>query len=261
MRRTKSFRNRRPSRWVLLAAVLVASCTDVYGQLAVSPPGSAQALEEQNSLRSASPFPPSTSNSPEDPYGPITPTQSLHWFLTNTVGPAHMVGVAFASAGGTAVNRPREYGPHYKGFAHRFGMGEAGSFTSTAGEAGVGAILREDPRYLRAPQQAFKSRVGNVARFAFLARTGNGRSEPAYARYIGIVGGNFLSNSWRVQSEANAKDALFRSSEGFVGRMAANAFKEFWPDVKRHVLRKYCRPSNSGTPVQRRSLADHAPYD
>jgi hypothetical protein len=197
----------------------------------------------------------------EDPYRPITPGESLRWFLTSTIGPAHMAGVAFVSAGGTAVNRPREYGPHWTGFGDRFGVGMIGSAAGNAIETGVGLGLREDPRYFRVSQQAFKSRVGNVGRLTFFARNESGRSEPAYARYIGIVGGNFLSNEWRVHSEANVKYALLRSSEGFAGRMAANAFKEFWPDVKRHVFRKYNRASNLGTQVQAGSLADRARHD
>jgi hypothetical protein len=139
------------------------------------------------------------------------------------------------------VNRPREYGPHWDGWGNRFGMGMAGSATSNAMEAGVGLLLREDPRYFRVPKQAIKTRVGNVARLTFLARNESGRSEPAYARYLGIVGSNFLSNTWRVPSEANAQDALLRSSEAFAGRMAANAFKEFWPDVKKYLPRKHNR--------------------
>jgi len=177
----------------------------------------------------------------EETHYPVAPGESLRWFLTSTIGPAHMAGVAFVSAGGTAVNRPGEYGTHWEGWAHRFGMGMAGSATSNAMEAGVGLLLREDPRYFRVPQQAFSARVGNVARLTFLARNESGRPEPAYARYIGIVGSNFLSNTWRVPSEANAQDALLRSSEAFAGRMAANAFSEFWPDVKnllRHRRRR-----------------------
>ena len=117
----------------------------------------------------------------------------------------------------------------------------AGSVTTNAIEAGLGLTLREDPRYFRVPRQAFKSRAANVAALTFLARNESGKSEPAYARYLGIVGGNFLSNSWRVPSEANAQAALVRASEGFAGRMAANAFQEFWPDAKRHLFRKHNR--------------------
>ena len=121
----------------------------------------------------------------------------------------------------------------------------AGSATSNAIEASVGLILREDPRYFRVPRQAFKSRVGNMAKLTFLARNETGPAVPAYARYIGIVGGNFLSNSWRVPSEANGAAALLRASEGFAGRMAANAFAEFWPDVKSHLFRNRQRDSSS----------------
>lgn len=189
--------------------------------------------------RSFSLLSPLTSQLLEDPYRPITPSQRLRWFVTSTIGPAHLAGVGFVSACGTSVNRPPEYGPHWVGFANRFGMGMAGSATSNTMEAGVGLILREDPRYFRVPRQGFKSRVANVATLTFLARNESARSEPAYARYLGIVGGNFLSNTWRVHSEANAPAALVRAAEGFAGRMAANAFEEFWPDVKGYVFRKH----------------------
>jgi hypothetical protein len=77
-----------------------------------------------------------------------------------------------------------------------------------------------------------------VVRLTFLARTGNGGFGPAYGRYIAIFGSNFLPNSWRARSEANPQNALLRSSEAFAGHMAANAFGEFWPDVKKRVFHK-----------------------
>jgi hypothetical protein len=175
----------------------------------------------------------------EAPYQPITPRQSLRWFITSTVGPPHLAGEIFDSAFGTALNRPKEYGPHWGGFAARYGMGMTGSATGNAIEAGVGLILREDPRYFRVPDRPFKARVGNVVWLTFAARGGNGSFGPAYARYMATFGSNFLSNTWRVHSEANAQDALLRTLEDFAGRTAANAFEEFWPDVKKRVFRKH----------------------
>ena len=113
-----------------------------------------------------------------------------------------------------------------------------GSVTGNAIEAGVGLILREDPRYFRVPDRPFKARVGNVVRLTFAA-SGGGSLGPAYARHMAIFGNNFLSNSWRVHSEANSRDALLRTSEGFDGLLAGNAFEEFWPDVKRRVFCKH----------------------
>jgi len=175
---------------------------------------------------------------PNDGYHSITPGQRFQWFVTSTIGPSHLAGVAFTSGCGAAAKRPAEYGPRWKGYATRFGSGATGSAVGNGLEAGAGFFLREDPRYFRAAQLTFRGRVGNVMQRAFSTRSGNGRLVPAYARFLGIVGGNFLSNTWRVPSEANSRDALLRSSEGFAGRMAANAFHEFWPDLKKHAFRQ-----------------------
>jgi hypothetical protein len=169
------------------------------------------------------------------PYHPITDRQRLRWFLTNTIGPAHLAGGLFTAAMGTAVDRPKEYGPGWAGFGDRFGMRLTGIVTSNAMEAGVGRLWREDPRYFRVPDQPFKARLRNVVRLTFMARRADGRFYPAYARYIAFSGSNFLSNTWRADSEANSHDAVIRIFEGFGGRLASNAFEEFWPDVKSHL--------------------------
>jgi hypothetical protein len=105
-------------------------------------------------------------------------------------------------------------------------------------EAGAGLILREDPRYFRVPDRPLNARIGNALQLGVTARGYNGRFKPAYARYIAELGNNFLSNTWRVHSEANADGALVRTAGDFAGRIAANAWDEFWPDVKNRVLHK-----------------------
>jgi hypothetical protein len=153
--------------------------------------------------------------------------------------PPNLVGGIFDAALGTAPNRPKEYGPHWGGFADRYGMDMTRCATGNAIEAGAGLILREDPRYFRVPDRPFMARVGNIVRLTFAARGARGSFGPAYARYMAILGDNFLSNTWRVHSEANSHDALLRTSEGFGGLLAANAFEEFWPDIKRRVFHRH----------------------
>jgi len=249
MEKEKSPGASRSRRAVIVIATLFVSHIVAFGQ----GPTSENLPNIQHS-----PLLPTPLESPalDDSYRPIKTAESFRWFVTSTIGPAHLAGVAFASSGGTVVNRPREYGPHYKGFADRFAVGMVGSAAGNAIEIGVGLGLREDPRYFRVPQQAFIGRVANVAKLTFMTPNGSGTSKPAYARYAGIVGGNFLSNTWRVPSEANPRDALLRSSEGFAGRMAANAFKEFWPDVKKCVFRKEAARRNHGLEYRHQSLGD-----
>jgi hypothetical protein len=113
-----------------------------------------------------------------------------------------------------------------------------GIATGNAMEAAFGSLWGEDPRYFRATGQSVKGRIKNVIVMTFMARQGNGTMAPAYARYIGTSGNNFLSNTWRADSESGVGDACLRTALGFAGRMGGNAFAEFWPTVTKHLFHK-----------------------
>jgi hypothetical protein len=167
-----------------------------------------------------------------DPYVAITGHQRLQWFWSQSFGPPSL-SVGVLSAGiATARDKPVEYGPGWDGFGKRYGMRVTGVVTGNAMNAGFGALWGEDPRYFRAAGESVGRRVRNVVVMTFMARYRDGHLAPAYARYIATPGNNFLSNTWRVDSEATNSAALKRTALGFAGRMGANAFREFWPDVK-----------------------------
>lgn len=168
---------------------------------------------------------------------PITGKGRLQWFAISTVGPPSLLGGAISAGWGTLFNAPKEYGTHWDGFGKRYGMRFTGVSVSNAMEASLGALWGEDPRYFRAQGQPFKNRVGQVVKMTFLAHDREGQTMPAYARYAAISGNNFLSNTWRADSEATAGHALERTALGFLGRMAGNAFSEFWPDVRQRLFK------------------------
>ncbi len=170
------------------------------------------------------------------PYHSITAGQRVHWIITNTIDPAELT-IGVVSAGiETAENSPKEYGPSWSGFGKRYGIRLSTVATSNVMEAGLGSIWGEDPRYFPSYSQTFKGRIKNVVVSTILTHNRNGEFSPAYARYIAIPGSNFLSNTWRADSEANTTDALERTVWGFLGQMGSNAFSEFWPDFRRRVL-------------------------
>ncbi len=162
----------------------------------------------------------------------------MKWVVFSTVGPPSLVGGVISAGFGTLYNRPSEYGPHWEGFGKRYGIRLTGVSVSNTMEAGLGALWGEDPRYFRAAGQPFKTRLSHVVKMTFLAHNREGRTMPAYARYVAIPGNNFLSNTWRADSEADAGHASLRTLLGFLGRMSGNAFDEFWPDVKGRVFRR-----------------------
>lgn len=165
-------------------------------------------------------------------YTPPTAADRLKWFTVSTVGPTSLLlSGPLSAAWGTAFNSPEEYGPGWEGFGQRYGMRLTGVSVGNAMTAGLGAIWGEDPRYFRAGNGTFGHRVKYVVKSTFYAPYRDGTWHIAYARHIGNVGNNFLSNTWRVPSENSAGDAALRSVYGVGAAMAGNAFSEFWPDV------------------------------
>jgi hypothetical protein len=203
----------------LLLAVLLAGCA---------------CAQEQSSLL---PSEPAFGKVPA--YHRISAEQRLNWFVENTAGPISLLAVGPVSAAwGTAYNSPKEYGTHWDGYAKRYGMRLTGVSVGNAMEAGLGAIWGEDPRYFRSHDKGFKKRTFYVIKASFMAPGPDGNFRPAYARYAGNFGNNFLSNTWRVPSDSTASRASLRCLYGTLGELGGNAFTEFWPDIKAKVFRR-----------------------
>ena len=175
---------------------------------------------------------------PASNYQFITGKQRLTWFLDSTVGAETLTVGLFSAAIGTARDAPYEYGPHWEGFAKRYGMRLTGVSTGNAIEASLGSIWGEDPRYFRDGTDPLKLRIRHVVLMTFTAHDREGHLTPAFARYVATPGNNFLSNTWRVDSESTNRAAALRTVWGFVGLMSKNAFTEFWPDLKQKAFEK-----------------------
>jgi hypothetical protein len=178
-----------------------------------------------------------------DPYTYISPAGRANWFYSNTVGLTSLLVAGPWSAGfGTLTNRPEEYGRTWRGFGQRYGMRLTGVSVGNALEVTTGAIWGEDPRYFRMGGTDYKGRVLYVLKSPFFSRYRDGQTRFSYARAIATPGNNFLSNSWRVESEATVGGALTRSALGYLGRLTAHGFSEFWPDIQQVVFKKKQKP-------------------
>ena len=169
---------------------------------------------------------------------PMSAQQRFHWVVKSTVGAESLTAGLLMAGIATGRDTPEEYGPHWDGFSKRYGMRLTGIATSSVLEAGFGSLWNEDPRYFCAAEQPVKGRIQNILVMTFAAKRANGNLAPAYARYIGKTGSNFLSNAWRADGVSSVNDACVRTTLGFLGRMGSNAFAEFWPDVRKHIFHR-----------------------
>ena len=179
--------------------------------------------------------PPLTPTNPNSFYKPITGSERVKWTIRSTIGPQSLAAGVLSAGWGTAFNSPEEYGTNWDGFAKRYGMRLTGVSTGNAIEASAGMLWGEDPRYFPAKKTHFMGRVTHAADLTFRTRDSNGNLKPAYARYAGNVGNNFLSNTWRVESESSVESALTRIVLGFAGKFGSHLFEEFWPSVRRKI--------------------------
>jgi hypothetical protein len=190
-----------------------------------------------DSEASSTSFNPSSSSS-SDARRPITAKDRIDWVVKGAIGPEAAGGELFSAGWGTLFNSPKTYGTHWDGYGQRLGMAVAGNAVSNTMEAGLGAIWGEDPRYVRDAGAPFSHRLGHAVKMTFLAHDRDGNAMLAYARFIAIPGGNFLSNTWRVNGDNSAGDAAVRTGYGFLGRLGGNTFDEFWPDVKQKMFHR-----------------------
>jgi len=178
---------------------------------------------------------------------PLSREERLRWFLSSTVGPKSLGTSVVSAAWSTRSNSPEEYGPHWDGFAKRYGLKLTDAATRNSIEAGVGAIWGENPHYTGVGTGGIWRRLGHAARMTVLAGREDGSRGPAYARFIGITGGSFLSGAWRVERDATAGAALQRAGLTFAGKFLGNVFKEFSSDLSRKVRRP--RTPDEATPA------------
>jgi len=191
----------------------------------------ATALLAQSDRLSAAAEPGNASESFQAPPRAFTMADRLHWIGVSTVGPKNLAAGIFVAGFQTWRNEPETYGPHWDGYAKRYGSRLAVGGTSNAIEAGFGSLWGEDPRYRRAASQPTKVRIGHVVKMAFVTHNRAGDLQPAYARYIAVPGGILVSNTWRPDSPSSPGNVSLQVGLGFMSRIISNAFSEFAPNI------------------------------
>jgi hypothetical protein len=103
---------------------------------------------------------------------------------------------------------------------------------------GVGAALREDPRYFPSGRRGVLRRAWHAVTFVFVPRNDHGGRTVGAARIAGTLSAGFVSNAWYPERLSDTSHALSRTGISLGGEAAVNLFHEFWPDIKRAVFRR-----------------------
>ncbi len=152
------------------------------------------------------------------------------------------IGSLLSAAAGAGINQWRDVPPQWhqgaSGFGLRFGHSLAGNATRQVIQFGVSALRHEDIRYTRCGGAGFWHRTRYIIVHSYIVPKDNGGTTFAASLLIGAYGSGFLSNLYYPKGSNSAGQSILRGTLSLAGDVGNNAFREFWPDVKRKVFHK-----------------------
>ncbi len=170
------------------------------------------------------------------PYFSPTWTERRDLFASKMFGPQALFETAPGAVFNTARGFPKSWGRGGSGFGKRMLSGY-GRFAIGEGiEIGVAAFRKEDPRYHRAGETAkFRRRVGHLLASGILTQNTSGCRTVAIGRLANIYGSWAIASRWNPPEVRSPRSVVLNASLGFVIKLGGNAFREFWPDVKKRL--------------------------
>jgi hypothetical protein len=177
---------------------------------------------------------------PHDSYVPLTSRQKLDVFVKRTYSPRTFVGAAFDAGVSQATNGHEEYGRGWNGYGKRYGASLADS------ESGVffqhyllPTLFHQDPRYYRRPDLPTTKRAAYAMSRVLLTRQDDGQTGINVSYLGGGLLASALANAYYPFHERGVGNTVQRFASGILSDAGLNVGYEFWPSIKRRLLRTH----------------------
>ena len=161
----------------------------------------------------------------------------LRFHSESAYGPAALAGSAAYVGVLQELDFPREWGQGGLGYGKRLGSTLAYAGVRNLMGFGLDTALHQDPRYYRSAERGFWRRTKHAFHGTIFTRTDSGGETFATWRFASAYGATFLSNEW-YPDRVNTVALGFEQGTTQIGfDLLANMGSEFWPDVKKKILR------------------------
>jgi hypothetical protein len=171
------------------------------------------------------------------PVEPLSVRSKLNFHVQSVGTPMSLAETAAYAGILQGLNSPREWG-HGGAYGKRFASALAGSAIHGALAFGLDSALHQDPRYFRSLQAGFLRRTAHAFRGTILTRTDGGGETLSTWRLGSDYGAAFLSNEWYPDRVNTVRLGALQGSLHLGFDFIANLGTEFWPDVRRKILRR-----------------------
>jgi hypothetical protein len=169
---------------------------------------------------------------------PMTRSERFRNYLLGIVDGQSIVFAAASAGIRQAEDSPREWRGGAEGYGYRVGDAFANHVIRRTLQYGASAVLHEDNRYFASGQSGFAHRAKYAVASTFLARRDNGERQISFSRLGGAAGAAFISRIWQPRSTNSAGDGAVSFGLDMGTDVGFNLFREFWPDLKRHLRKR-----------------------
>jgi hypothetical protein len=169
---------------------------------------------------------------------PLDVSGKFRYHAEAAYGPLAIAGTAAYAGALQLFNAPEEWGQGGAGYGKRFASTAAWSGIHGVMAFGLDSALHQDPRYFRSGDGGFWRRAGHALRGTILTRTDSGGETFSTWRVGSAYGAAYLSNQWYPDRLNTARLDVIQGSVTLGFDLMGNLGSEFWPDIKRKVLRR-----------------------
>ena len=169
---------------------------------------------------------------------PLDVMGKLQYHVKNAYGPLAIVGTAAYAAVLQEATAPTEWGQGGGAYGRRVASTLAWSGIHSTMAFGLDSLLHQDPRYFRSRDSGFWRRSAHALRGTILTRTDAGGETFSTWRFGSAYGAAYVSNQWYPDRVNTVRLGFIQGSVTLGFDLLGNVGSEFWPDIKRKVLRR-----------------------
>jgi hypothetical protein len=172
------------------------------------------------------------------PLASLDTVSKLNFHVQSIVSPVSLAETAAYAGVLQGLDSPREWRQGGGAYGKRFISALGGSAIHGVIAFGLDSTLHQDPRYFRSLDTGFFRRVAHAFRGTILTRTDSGGETFSTWRFGSDYGAAFLSNEWYPDRVNTVSLGALQGSLHLGFDLVSNLGAEFWPDMKRKILRR-----------------------
>jgi hypothetical protein len=172
------------------------------------------------------------------PVEPLDVLSKLNFHAQSIGSPTSLAETAAYAAILHGLDSPREWGQGADAYGKRLASALGGSAIHGVLAFGLDSALHQDPRYYRSRERGFLRRTAHAFRGTILTRTDGGGETLSTWRLGSDYGAAFLSNQWYPDRVNTVRLGALQGTLHFGFDFVSNLGTEFWPDVRRKILRR-----------------------